>query len=74
MDDDSLLVALISESVEAPSRPRRLAALVLLDVLRSGERGRGAPDMEIIEADAIPAVADEIRALAQKYGLAGSDS
>ena len=69
MVDDNLLIALIKESLEAETRPRRLAALVLLDVLRKGERTGNGPDIELIEADAIPAVADEIRALAKTYRL-----
>ena len=68
MVDDSILVALIRESLDASDRPRRLAALVILEVLRKGNYVAGA-DMLTIEADSTAAVADEIRALREKYGL-----
>ena len=68
MVDDSVLVALIAESLNTSNRHRRLAALVILDVLRNGAAEK-APALEIIEAEAVPAVADEIKALMECYHL-----
>ena len=68
MVDDSVLVALIAESLNTSNRNRRLAALVILDVLRNGAAEK-APRLEIIEAEAVPAVADEIRTLLERYHL-----
>jgi hypothetical protein len=68
MVEDSILVALIRESLDAPERPRRLAALVILEVLRRGNYVAGA-EMLTIEADSTASVADEIRDLRDKYGL-----
>lgn len=75
MPSDEVLVALINESVTAKDRYRRVAALVLLEVLRSG-RDVAAPvsgtDIIIPAEDAV-AVADEIAELTSKYQLGGPD-
>lgn len=68
MVDESVLVALIAESLNTSNRNRRLAALVILDVLRNGAAEK-APALETIEAEAVPAVADEIKALMDRYYL-----
>ena len=68
MVEDSLLVALIRESLDAPGRARRLAALALVEVLRKGD----CPErraMDVIEPAVALQVAEEVRLLARKYGL-----
>jgi hypothetical protein len=74
MPSDEVLVALINESVTAKDRYRRVAALVLLEVLRSG-RDVAAPvsGPDIIPAEDAVAVADEIAELTSKYQLGGPD-
>ena len=74
MPSDEVLVALINESVTANDRRPRVAALVLLEVLRSG-RAVAAPvsGTDIIPAEDGVAVADEIAELTSKYQLGGPD-
>ncbi len=70
LTEDAVLVALINESVTAPSRHRQLAARLLVEVLRSGRGIEGLPgQLEIIERNEVIAVADEIRALIERYEL-----
>jgi hypothetical protein len=76
MASDEVLVALINESLNAEHRARRIAALVLIEVLRNG-RDLGAPNgggREIIPPKDAAVVADEIHALITKYRLGGADA
>jgi hypothetical protein len=76
MASDEVLVALINESLNAEPRARRIAALVLIEVLRNG-RDLGAPNgsgRQIIPPKDAALVADEIHALITKYRLGGDDA
>jgi len=74
MPSDEVLVALINESVTAKDRYRRVAALVLLEVLRSGrDVAASVSGTDIIPAEDAAAVADEIAELTSKYQLGGPD-
>jgi hypothetical protein len=68
MADDSTLVALIKESMEAPEPARRAAAALLLAALRNRE-GLDQAKLDIMEADSTAPVREEIRALAEQFGL-----
>ena len=68
MADDSMLVALIKESMEAPQPARRAAAALLLAVLRNRE-GLDRAKLDTLEADATVPVREEIRALAKQLGI-----
>ena len=70
MADDATMVALIRHSMIGETKPQRKAAGILLDVLRSSDGLDGFfVKFPTVEADHGRAVADEIRALMQKYGL-----
>jgi hypothetical protein len=72
--DEGLLVALIEESVSARDRARRLAAALLVEVLRSGTNPADASSLplERIEAKDAEAVAEQMRALIGQYNLGRS--
>ena len=74
MADESLLVALIQESVSAKDRARRLAAALLVEVLRSGTNPCDPSSLPLqrIEARDAEPVAEEMRALIRQYGLGRS--
>jgi hypothetical protein len=68
--DDAVLVALIKESVVSESRPRRIAARLLLDDLRTDPTFRlTSARAETVRADAGPEVATEMYDLARRLGL-----
>ena len=70
MADDATMVALIKHSMIGETKPRRKAAGIILDVLRSSDGFDGfTVKFAAIEADHGRAVADEIRSLMQEYGL-----
>ena len=75
MPSDSFLVALINETVTAQDRPRRLAALILVEVLRNGrdlsEPGSG---LEVVQPHEAAAVADAMKLLIERYALGGEDA
>ena len=75
MASDEVLVALINESVNAEHRARRLAAKVLLEVLRTGsELEVSTAGQEVVSPSEAAAVADEIKRLIAKYRLGGDDA
>jgi len=75
MPSDEVLAALINESLNANDRYRRVAAMVLLEVLRSGrEIEPPVSGTDIIPAEDAVAVADEIAELISKYKLGGADT
>lgn len=75
MPSDSVLVALISETVTATDRPRRLAALILVEVLRNGRDLSGpGSGMEVVQPHEAAAVADAMKDLIQRYNLGGDDA
>ena len=62
-------------SINAEHRPRRLAALVLVEVLRSGrDLGTSGGLRETIPPEDVMRVADETKALIAKYRLGGADA
>ena len=73
MVDDSVLVALINESVTAPDRPRRIAARILLDVLRSDGDLDGAERKTELVTSGVASVADELRNLIDLHRLRSRD-
>ncbi len=69
MADDATMVALIRHSMNGETNLRK-AAGILLEVLRSSDGLDGFfVKFPTVEADHGRAVADEIRALMQRYGL-----
>ena len=71
---DSLRVALISETLEAPSPQRRRAALILLDMAKSEEIASfGERRVAVIGQQAGAAVAAEVRCLLERLGVTASD-
>ena len=75
MANDEVLVALISESLNAETRHRRIAALVLVEVLRNGRNlGQQGTGPEVIPVSDAVAVADEVQGLIVKYRLGGADA
>jgi hypothetical protein len=75
MASDAVLVALIKHSVDAPSRARRVAAAILVEVLRSdrGIQSLGGK-LVTVESKEGQAVAEEMRSLIREYGLDRSAS
>ena len=75
MVSDEVLVALIGESINAGHRPRRMAALVLVEVLRNGRDLETSGGLrETIPPEEVVAVADEMKDLIAKYHLGGADA
>ena len=74
MISDSFRVALISETLEARSPQRRRAAMILLDLSRSG-RTLDFPDRQVaaIREQAGPAVAAEAHCLLETLGMAAPE-
>ena len=72
MPSDSVMVALLKDSVVAHASSRRAAARLVLDLLRTT---RGFDDLdkqlEVIRAEEGPAVAAEAHHLIEEYGLGG---
>jgi hypothetical protein len=71
MPSDGLLVGLITASMTAPGSPRRVAAGILLEALQSKGSAALPKEVERVEAEIGPQVADEMQALIAEYGLAG---
>ena len=64
------MVALIDEALNASTHARRSAARLLLDVLRTTPAAEGSKrQLEKLEAAETTAVANELRALIEQYGL-----
>ena len=64
------MVALIRESVVASSDPRRTAARLLLDAIRSGSPAAlNADQAEVVRAERGAAVAGEWQELVARFGL-----
>ena len=76
MASDEVLVALINESLNAKASSRRIAALVLVEVLRNGRdlEAQNGSGREVIPPQDAVGVADEIKALISKYRLGGADA
>ena len=70
MTDDSLRVALISETLEADSPQRRKAARLLLDAAR-GCATLGERHVEAVRLRAGPSVAQEARILIDRHAGGG---
>ena len=74
MLNDALTVALLNEALNASTQARRIAARLLLDLLRPKLT---APDLERrlerVEATETLEIADQLRALIDEHGLRGSD-
>lgn len=70
MISDNIMVALIRESVTSESRPRRLAARIILENIRSDrEFELTRAKAEVVRADAGPDVAEEMYVLVKRLGL-----
>jgi hypothetical protein len=70
MADDPLMVVLINEAVNGSTRPRRMAAKLLLDLLRSDPSDEGFKGkQEVVEAKETADVVRELRALIDQHGL-----
>ena len=70
MISDNVMVALIRESISSASPPRRTAARVILDEIRTDPQFELTPaKAEMVRADEGPEVADEVRALVERLGL-----
>jgi hypothetical protein len=73
MPSDRIMVALIAEAMGAATRPRRIAASLLLEVLRSDPAADDfETKVEIIEAKEAADVANELRVLVAAHGLNGA--
>ena len=74
MITDNIMVALIRESVTAESRPRRAAARLILDDIRSNPQFTlTRAKAEVVRADAGADVAAEMYALVTRFGLLDPD-
>ncbi len=71
MPSDGSLIGLITTSVTAAASARRVAAGILLETLQSKGSAALAKEVERVEAEIGPPVADEMQALIDEYGLAG---
>lgn len=70
MMNDSLRVALISETLEAPTPQRRRAARMILDLIRAGRLSlMDDSRMAELRNEAGAAVAGEVQALLQEFGV-----
>ena len=70
MPTDAVMVALIDEALNASTHARRIAARLLLDVLRAWPTAEGSKrQLDKLEAAETMAVANELRALIEQYGL-----
>lgn len=73
-NSDALRVALISETLEAPSAQRRRAALILLDMAKTEElEACGMDQVAAIRREAGAAVAEEVRCLLDRLGVIASE-
>jgi hypothetical protein len=68
MRRDTLMVALMHEALNAPNEARRIAARLLLDLVR---RDAGKVEQQVAEAKATPDVVRELHALITEHGLSG---
>jgi hypothetical protein len=67
---DSAFVTLIAEALNGRTRPRRIAAGIILDALKSGEEFDDLPrSLRIVEAEEGRAVAAEMLLLIEEHGL-----
>ena len=71
MPSDSALVTLIDEALNGRTRPRRVAAGIILDAVKSGEESFGdlPRTLGIVQAEEGLAVAVEMLNLIEEHGL-----
>ena len=70
MSNDAVLVALMNEAFNAPTRPRRIAATWLLAVLETDPTDRAFTERrELVEASEAPEVGKDLRALIEEHDL-----
>ena len=75
MVEDSVLVALINVSVTAPEREKRVAAKILIEVLRSTSNVNDTYMAgESVAAPNVKQVADELRRLIDLHGLRNNEN
>jgi hypothetical protein len=68
MRRDTVMVALMNEALNAPDQARRIAARLLLDLVR---RDAVKVGQKVTEAKATPEVLRELHALITEHGLSG---
>ena len=72
MPSDVVMVALIKQATVAHQEPRRKAARLVLDLLRSTQGFRDLPrTLETVRAEDGPEVAAEMHTLIDEYALGG---
>ncbi len=70
MHRDALSVALIAESVNAPSRSRRLASMLLISAVRRADARSEEELIHYVEERAPAEVAKEARRLVEEFQIA----
>jgi len=63
------MVELLSVALNASNPARKIAASLLLDVIRNDTASKPKPRAETIEANATPEVVSELRKLIDEFGL-----